>query len=160
VKHIKNINEYFDTGVFGDTYGYGGANGVLKINYKPFSDLSIEVGPDSNVPRNIKGAQFQIGDMVIAQPINSKNKKNRKIGIIVRAERSENNKSFRYFIQVFNIGKLTEKVIEVKPDAIEFINNGDKGHIELLSKYKLANVKPDSFNSTSVYSNPRLGELP
>lgn len=160
MKNIKTINEFFDTGVFGDTYGYGGANGVLKINYKPFSDLSIEVGPDQNVPRNIKGAQFQIGDMVIAEPINSKSKKNKKIGIIVRAERSENNKSFRYFIQVFNIGKLTEKVIEVKPDAIEFVNDGDKGHIEILSKYKLANVKPESFNSTSVYSNPKLGELP
>lgn len=160
MKNIKTLNEFFDTGVFGDTYGYGGANGVLKINYKPFSDLSIEVGPDPNVPRNIKGSQFQIGDMVIAQPINSKKKSNKKIGIIVRAERSGNNNSFRYFIQVFNIGKLTEKVIEVKPDAIEFIKDGDKGHMELLSKYKIANIKPDVFNSTSVYSNPKLGELP
>ncbi len=157
MKHIKKINEYFDTGVFGDTYGYGGANGVLKINYKPFSDLSIEVGPDPNVPRNIKGSQFQIGDMVIAQPLNSKNKKNRKIGIIVRAQRGDDNKTFRYFIQVFNIGKLTEKVIEVKPDAIEFIDQGDKGHQEVLSKYKIANIPPKAFNSTSVYNDSDLG---
>jgi hypothetical protein len=31
MKYIKSIYE-FET-AFGDTYGYGGANGILKINY-------------------------------------------------------------------------------------------------------------------------------
>jgi hypothetical protein len=156
VKHIKSINE-FDAGAFGDTYGYGGANGILKINYKPFSDLSVEVGPDPNVPRSIKGSEFQIGDMVIAQPINSKSKKDKKIGIIVRAQKNPDFKGFRYFIQVFNIGKLTEKVIEVKPNAIEFIDQGDKGHQDLLSKYKLAQLPGKAFNSPTVYNDSDLG---
>ena len=156
MKYIKSINE-FDGGVFGDTYGYGGAVGVFKINYKPFSDLSIEVGPDPDVPRSLKGAKFQVGDMVIAQPLNSKNKKNRKIGIIVRAQKAGDGKEFRYFIQVFNIGKLTEKVIEVKPNAIEFIDHGDKGHQDLLNQYKVAQLPGKAFNSPTVYNDSDLG---
>ena len=157
MKFIKSINEYFDTGTvgsFGDTYGYGGANGVFKISYKPFDDLSISVGPDPDVPRNIKGSQFQIGDFVIAEPLNNKKK---KIGIIVRAQKNTDGKSFRYFIQVFNIGKLTEKVIEVKPNAIQFVDNGDKGHIELLSQYKFGDLPKNVFNSKSVYNDSDLG---
>jgi hypothetical protein len=56
LKHLKSINEFFDVGVFGDTYGYGGANGIFKIQYKPYKDLSVSVGPDPNVKRNIKGS--------------------------------------------------------------------------------------------------------
>jgi hypothetical protein len=157
VKYIKSINE-FDTGTpFGDSYGYGGANGVFKINYKPFSDLSIEVGPDPNVPRSIKGSEFQVGDFVVAEPINSKSKKNKKIGIIVRAQKTPDAKGFRYFIQVFNIGKLTEKVIEVKPNAIQFVEQGDKGHQDLLSKYKIAQLPGKAFNSPTVYNDADLG---
>jgi hypothetical protein len=156
VKHIIPINE-FDAGAFGDTYGYGGANGVFKINYKPFSDLSVSVGPDPNVPRTIKGSEFQIGDFVIAQPINSKSKKNKLIGIIVRAQKEPDGKQFRYFIQVFNIGKLTEKVIEVKPNAIQFIDQGDKGHQELLSKMGLSEIPRSVFNSSMVYKDSDLG---
>ncbi len=157
MKHIKSINEFFDTGIFGDTYGYGGANGVLKINYKPFSDLSVSVGPDPNYPRNVKGSEFQVGDFVVAQPLNSKNRKNRKIGIIVRSQRSTDNKGYRYFIQVFNIGKLTEKVIEVKSDTVKFIDQGNKGHQELLSKYKIAEIPGKAFNTPGVYNDSDLG---
>ena len=53
MKYIKSINEYFDMGAFGDTYGYGGASGVFKINYKPFSDLSVSVGPDPNTEKTV-----------------------------------------------------------------------------------------------------------
>ena len=75
MKHIIPINEFFqDVGVFGDTYGYGGANGVFKVTYKPYKDLSVTVGPDPNVPRYRKGSQFQVGDYVSATPINSKKK--------------------------------------------------------------------------------------
>ena len=38
MKYVKSINE-FDSNAFGDSYGYGSANGVFKINYKPFDDL-------------------------------------------------------------------------------------------------------------------------
>ena len=157
MRYIKKLNEYFDPGVFGDDYGYGSATGVMKINYKPFSDLSVTVGPDPNIQRTIKGSEFQIGDFVIAQPINSKSKKNKLIGIIVRAQKEPDGKQFRYFIQVFNIGKLTEKVIEVKPNAIQFIDQGDKGHQELLSKIGLSEIPRSVFNSSMVYKDSDLG---
>jgi hypothetical protein len=154
MKHIKSIYEYFDVGVFGDTYGYGGANGILKINYKPFQDLSVSVGPDPNVEREVKGSEFQVGDVVIAQPLRSKDK---LIGVIVRSFRNPDNQEYRYFIQVLNRGKKTEKVIEVKSDNIKFAEGGDHGHMQTKSKYKYNDIPSKVFNSPTVYNASQLG---
>lgn len=154
MKYIKSINEYFDVGAFGDTYGYGGANGVLKINYKPFNDLSVSVGPDPNVERTVKGSEFQLGDVVIAQPLDSKDK---VIGVIVRSFRNPDNQEYRYFIQVYNRGKKTERVIEVKSDSIEFAEGGDHGNMETKSKYKNNDIPSSAFNSKTVYNSSELG---
>lgn len=152
MKHIKSIYE-FDT-AFGDTYGYGGANGILKINYKPFSDLSVSVGQDPNIDTTVKGSQFQVGDVVIAQPLDSKKK---LTGIIVRAFREPDNQEFRYFIQVYNVGKKTERVIEVKSDSIKFAEGGDHGNMETISKSKNNLVPDKSYNSKTVYNASELG---
>ena len=154
MKYIKSINEYFDVGAFGDTYGYGGANGVLKINYKPFNDLSVSVGPDPNIERTVKGSEFQLGDVVIAQPLNSKDK---VIGVIVRSFRNPDNQEYRYFIQVYNRGKKTERVIEVKSDSIKFAEGGDHGNMETKTKYKNNDVPSSAFNSKTVYNSSELG---
>ena len=154
MKYIKSINEYFDVGAFGDTYGYGGANGVLKINYKPFNDLSVSVGPDPNIERTVKGSEFQLGDVVIAQPLNSKDK---VIGVIVRSFRNPDNQEYRYFIQVYNRGKKTERVIEVKSDSIKFAEGGDHGNMETKTKYKNSDVPSSAFNSKTVYNSSELG---
>jgi hypothetical protein len=154
MKYIKSINEYFDAGAFGDTYGYGGASGVLKISYKPFNDLSVSVGPDPNIERTVKGSEFQIGDVVIAQPLDSKDK---VIGVIVRSFRKPDNQEYRYFIQVYNKGKKTERVIEVKSDSIQFAEGGDHGNIESKSKYKNNDVASSAFNSKTVYNSSELG---
>jgi hypothetical protein len=154
MKYIKSINEYFDMGAFGDTYGYGGASGVLKINYKPFIDLSVSVGQDPNTEKTVKGSEFQIGDVVISQPLDSKDK---VIGVIVRSFRNPDNHEYRYFIQVYNKGKETERVIEVKSNSIEFAEGGDHGNIESKSKYKNNDVVSSAFNSKTVYSSSELG---
>jgi len=153
MKYIRSING-FDAGAFGDTYGYGGANGVLKINYKPFNDLSVSVGPDPNIERTVKGSEFQIGDVVIAQPLKSKDK---VIGVIVRSFRNPDNQEYRYFIQVYNKGKETERVIEVKSDSIQFAEGGDHGNIESKSKYKNNDIPSSAFNSKTVYNSSELG---
>jgi hypothetical protein len=153
MKYIIPINE-FDSNAFGDTYGYGGANGVLKINYKPFSDLSVSVGPDPNVDRTIKGSEFQIGDVIISEPLNSKKK---VIGVIVRSFRNPDNQQYRYFIQVYNKGKKTERVIEVKSGTVKFADGGDHGNIETVSKYKNNEIPSSAFNSKTVYSSNELG---
>jgi hypothetical protein len=154
MKYIKTLNEYFDTGVFGDTYGYGGASGVLKINYKPFSDLSVSVGQDPDVDTTVKGSEYQLGDVVIAEPLDSKKK---VIGVITRAFRTPDNKQYRYFIQVYNKGKQTERVIEVKSDSIKFTDGGDHGNMETKSKVKFNEVPQKGFNSPTVYNASELG---
>lgn len=152
MKHIIHINE-FDT-AFGDTYGYGGANGILKINYKPFNDLSVSVGQDPNVPNTVDGSEYQIGDVVIAEPLDSKKKVN---GVVVRAFRTPDNKEYRYFIQVYNGKKKTERVIEVKGDSMKFGIGGDHGNQEDKSRYKFNEVPKDSYNSKTVYNASELG---
>ena len=153
MKHIIPINE-FDSNAFGDTYGYGGANGIFKISYKPFSDLSVSVGPDPNVERTVKGSEFQLGDVIIAQPLQSKKD---VIGVIVRAFRNPDNQQYRYFIQVYNKGKKTERVIEVKSDTVKFAEGGDHGNVETVSKYKNNEIPSSAFNSKTVYSSSELG---
>ena len=103
----------------------------------------------------MKGSEFQIGDVVIAQPLKSKKK---LTGVIVRAFRNPDNREYRYFIQVYNKGKKTERVIEVKSDNIKFAPGGDHGNMETKSKYK-NNAVPDGkyYNSKTVYSASELG---
>jgi hypothetical protein len=154
MKHLKSINEYFDVGVFGDTYGYGGANGVLKINYKPLQDLSVSVGQDPNTETDVKGSEFQIGDVVIGQPIKSKDK---VIGVIVRSFRNPDNQEYRYFIQILNRGKKTEKVIEIKSDNIKFAEGGNHGNVKEKTKSKNNEIPSKAFNSPTVYTSNELG---
>lgn len=158
MKYLLSINEFFDTGVFGDTYGYGGANGIFKVTYKPFSDLSVTVGPDPDIPRNLKGSEFQIGDIVIGIPVDKKREK--VAGMIVRVQRGPGNKGHRFFAQVVpskRSDKNGERVIELKPDSVEFVDMGDKGHRETVSMYKFADISPEAFNSPTVYTSSDLG---
>jgi hypothetical protein len=154
MRYIKKLNEYFDPGVFGDDYGFGSATGVMKINYKPFSDLSVTVGPDPNMERTVKGSEFQIGDVVVSQPVDSKKE---VIGVIVRAFRNPENNQFRYFIQVYNKKKLSERVIEIKGDCIKFADGGNHGNVETGNKERASQVPADVFNSKTVFSSSELG---
>ncbi len=156
MKYIKSINEDFggESGAFGDTYGYGGANGVLKINYKPFSDLSVSVGTDPNMKTDVKGSEYKIGDVVIAEPLDSKSK---VTGVIVRSFRNPDNIEFRYFIQVYNKGKKTERVIEVKSDSVKFAEGGEHGNMATVTKYKNSEIADKSYNSKTVYNSSELG---
>lgn len=156
MKHIKSITEFFDPGVFGDSPGYGGANGVFRISYKPFKDLSVSVGPDPNVPRIIQGAQYQVGDLVVGQPIGGK-KDERVAGMIVKSYLAEDGKSYRYDIMIQSVGDHDQKVVELNPETIQFLNDGDKGHKEVLTKYSVANLQADIYNSPTVYNDPELG---
>lgn len=156
MKYIKSINEDFggESGAFGDTYGYGGANGVLKINYKPFSDLSVSVGTDPNMKTDVKGSEYKIGDVIIAEPLDSKSK---VTGVIVRSFRNPDNIQYRYFIQVYNKGKKTERVIEVKSDSIKFAEGGEHGNMATVTKYKNSEIADKSCNSKTVYNSSELG---
>ncbi len=155
MKHIKSIYEYLDGGVFGDTYGLGSGNGVMKVSYKPYSDLSVSVGPDPNVDRTVKGSEFQLGDVVESQPIDSKKK---VVGVIVRCFRNPDNQQYRYFIQAQLKGKKSKKVIEIKSDCIKFVDGGDHGNMETISKSKASELPGSVYNSKSVYGSSELGQ--
>ncbi len=154
MKHILSLHEFFDTGIFGDTYGYGGANGIFKVAYKPYKDLSVSVGPDPKVPRNIPGSKFQVGDIVIGMPIEGKKK---VAGMVVKNVLAPDQKSYKYFVQVHTKGKKEQKVMELVPDSVEFVDMGDKGHRQIVSQYKFNDLPGDVYNSKTVYNNPGLG---
>jgi hypothetical protein len=154
LKHILSLHEFFDTGIFGDTYGYGGANGIFKVAYKPYKDLSVSVGPDPKVPRNIPGSKFQVGDIVIGMPIEGKKK---VAGMVVKNVLAPDQKSYKYFVQVHTKGKKEQKVMELVPDSVEFVDMGDKGHRQIVSQYKFNDLPGDVYNSKTVYNNPGLG---
>lgn len=154
MKHILSINEFFDTGVFGDTYGYGGANGIFKVQYKPYKDLSVTVGPDPRVPRTIPGSKFQVGDIVIGIPINQKKK---VAGMVIKNVLAPDNKSYRYYVQIHTKGDKEQKVLELIPDTVEFVDMGDKGHRQVVSQYKFNDLPADVYNAKTVYNNPGLG---
>lgn len=60
---IKRLNEqYFSQSYSGD--GYNSSNGVFKVSYKPYDDLSITRGRDVIPSQYIKGEGFQVGDLV------------------------------------------------------------------------------------------------
>ena len=156
MKHIKSINEDFggESGAFGDTYGYGGANGILKINYKPFSDLSVSVGTDPNMKTDVKGSEYKLGDVIIGEPLDSKDK---VTGVIVRAFRTPDNIEYRYFIQVYNKGKKTERVIEIKGNSVKFAEGGEHGNISTKTKFKNSEIVDKGYNSKTVYNASELG---
>ena len=126
----------------------------LKINYKPFADLSVSVGQDPDAEDTVQGSQYQLGDVVIAQPLDSKKK---VPGVIVRAFRNPDNRQYRFFIQVYKKGKDTERVIEVKSDSIKFADGGDHGNVEQKSKFKFNEIPDSSYNSKTVYNSSELG---
>lgn len=154
MKHVLSLHEFFDTGIFGDTYGYGGANGIFKVAYKPYKDLSVSVGPDPKVPRNIPGSKFQVGDIVIGMPIEGKKQ---VAGMVVKNVLAPDQKSYKYFVQVHTKGKKEQKVMELVPDSVEFVDMGDKGHRQIVSQYKFNDLPGDVYNSKTVYNNPGLG---
>ena len=154
LRYIKTINEFFDPGVFGDSPGYGGANGVFRVSYKPFKDLSVSVGPDPNVPRTIPGSEYQVGDIVIGQPIDSKKKVG---GMVVKVDKAADGKSYRYFVMVQSIGSDEKKVMELNPVTVVFADMGDHGHKEILNKYSVAKLPGGTYNSNTVYNDVELG---
>jgi hypothetical protein len=156
LKYITPINEYFqDVGVFGDTYGYGGANGVFKVTYKPYKDLSVTVGPDPNVPRDKKGSEFQVGDYVEAKPINSKKK---IAGMVIKRVLTTDGKNYKYFVQIKTKNKKEEDVVEVVPSTIKFIEGGDRGFKQKAAKFNMDAAAGDAYNSPYVYNNDVGGE--
>lgn len=115
---IKPLNEYFSQTITGD--GYNSSNGVFKVNYKAYSDLSIAVGRDPDPSLLIKDSRFKVGDIV--KGILSGTTKKKISGEVAEVSKSEDGKFYIIKIQ----DKKDKKIKTLIPGSIEFVE--DRGN--------------------------------
>jgi hypothetical protein len=114
---IRRINEYFSQTLSGD--GFNSSNGVFKVNYKAFNDLSMSVGRDPDPSLSIKDSAFQIGDLVKGK-VKGKDKK--ISGEVIRNKKSEDSKSYIIKIKTFK----NNEIVTLIPGTIEYVE--DRGN--------------------------------
>ncbi len=114
---IRRINEYFSQTLSGD--GFNSSNGVFKVNYKAFNDLSMSVGRDPDPSLSIKDSAFQIGDLVKGK-VKGKDKK--IPGEVIRNKKSEDGKSYIIKIKTFK----NNEILTLIPGTIEYVE--DRGN--------------------------------
>ena len=117
---IKKLNEQFAQTFSGD--GFNSSNGVFKVKYKAFDDLSKAKGREINPYDHIKGEEYQIGDIVLAKLSGSKKKKVR--AEVISSTRTEDGKGTKFKIRSL----VTKKIYTVPSYALEFYD--DRGHKE------------------------------
>jgi hypothetical protein len=118
---IKRLNEQFAQSFSGD--GFNSSNGVFRVKYKAYDDLSKAKGNDPHPYDYVKGQEFQAGDIVYARL--KKNSKKRITGEIISSIRTPDGKS-----TIFKIRNIeTSKIYTVPIYAIEPLE--DRGNIAL-----------------------------
>jgi hypothetical protein len=115
---IKKLNEQFAQTFSGD--GFNSSNGVFKVKYKAFDDLSQAKGREIHPYDQVKGEEFQVGDLVSVNT-GGKSKKKMKAEVI-SASRTEDGKSMKFKVRSLH----TNKIYTVPVYAIEFLqDNGN-----------------------------------
>ena len=94
-------------------------NGVFKVNYKAYSDLSIAVGRDADPSLLVKDSAFQVGDIVKGKVKGSAKKIK---GEIIDTSKSIDGKSYVIKIQSLK----NKKNYTLVPGSIEFCE--DRGN--------------------------------
>lgn len=118
---IKRLNEQFAQSFSGD--GFNSSNGVFRVRYKAYDDLSKAKGSDPNPYDYVKGQEFQTGDIVYAR-LNKRNKK-RITGEIISSTRTPDGKS-----TIFKIRNIeNNKIYTVPIHGIEALE--DRGNVSL-----------------------------
>jgi len=116
---IKRLYEFFSQTLTGSSFN--SSNGVFKVNYHPYRDLSRSSEITVDPTKDIKDSAFRNGDYVKA---NVKGLKNKVLGQVISAKISEDGKYSLVTIQSVK----TKKVYETIPGTIEF--NLDTGNIK------------------------------
>lgn len=116
-KIIKLINEQFAQSINGD--GFNSSNGVFKVNYKAYSDLSLAVGRDPDPSLLVKDSVFQMGDIVKGKV---KGSTKNVTGEIIATKKATDGKSYIIKIQATK----DKKNFTLIPGSIEFVkDNGN-----------------------------------
>ena len=106
-RRIKLIDEQFAQSINGD--GFNSSNGVFKVNYKAYTDLSLAVGRDPDPSLLVKDSVFQVGDVVKGK-IKGGNKN--ATGEVIETKKATDGKSYVIKIQSLKIkGKLDDNLI-------------------------------------------------
>lgn len=115
---IKRLNEQFAQTFSGD--GFNSSNGVFRVRYKSFDDLSQARGREVHPYDYVKGEEYQPGDIVLAKIKNLRNKI--KAEIVSTARTADGKRT------VFKIRSIdNNKIYTVPVYALEFSN--DQGNI-------------------------------
>jgi len=115
---IKRLNEQFAQTFAGD--GFNSSNGVFRVRYKSFDDLSQARGRELHPYDYVKGEEYQTGDIVLAKIKNLGNKI--KAEIVSTARTADGKRT------VFKIRSIeNNKIYTVPVYALEFSN--DQGNI-------------------------------
>ena len=104
---IKKLNEQFAQTFSGD--GFNSSNGVFKVKYKSYDDLSIARGREIHPYDYVKGEQYQAGDIVKAKLKGTKG--NKILAEVVSSTRTENGKDM-----IFKVKSLKSNKIYTVPD--------------------------------------------
>jgi hypothetical protein len=145
---IKTLNEYFSQTLSGDSFN--SSNGVFKVNYKPYNDLSISVGRDPDPSLLIKDSVFQIGDIVKG---NVYGRKKKAKGEIVEVVKSPDGKYYKIKIQ----DSTNKKKHSLIPGSIEFIE--DRGNTKNTSSLTVSSRERMSQNLKYSGGNVIWGSL-
>lgn len=119
--NIKKLNEQFAQSFSGD--GFNSSNGVFKVKYKAFDDLSQAKGREINPYDHINGEEYQIGDIVLAR-LSGSAKKKKVIAEVISSSRTEDGKGTRFKIRSVQ----SKKIYTVPSYALEIYD--DRGHVE------------------------------
>lgn len=117
---IKRLNEQFAQTFSGD--GFNSSNGVFRVRYRSYDDLSHSRGREIHPYDYVKGEEFQPGDLVTAKLRGSQNKIE---AIIVSSTRTEDGKSTNFKIRSLK----SNKIYTVPVFALEFA--GDRGNLNM-----------------------------
>lgn len=115
---IKRLNEQFAQTFAGD--GFNSSNGVFRVRYKSYDDLSQARGRELHPYDYVRGEEFQPGDIVLVKIKNSKKKI--KAEVVSTARTADGKRT------VFKVKSLDDNRMYTVPlYALEFSN--DQGNV-------------------------------
>lgn len=141
---IKKLNEQFAQ-TFGQD-GFNSSNGVFKVKYKSFDDLSKAKGREIHPYDHIKGEEYQIGDIVLAKLSSNSNKKKIRAEVIALT-RTEDGKGTKFKIRSLQ----SKKIYTVPSYAIEFYD--DRGHVDGSKQGSSTISNKQKFMTSLKYNN-------
>ena len=116
---IKKLNEQFSQSFSGD--GFNSSNGVFRVRYKAYDDLSQAKGREIHPYDYVKGEEFQVGDLVLVN-LGSKTDKKMKAEV-VSVSRTDDGKNMKFKVKSIS----TNKIYSVPVYALDVLQ--DNGNV-------------------------------